>query len=311
MRILLIHKSGAGEGGHRKKDLLRPLDEHGHDVHYVSRDEDWEDDLADGYDLVLIAGGDGSVAKVLRRMVGAASPFAIIPVGSANNIATQLRWTREIDDLAAGLDDAVRRPFSIGLARGPWGVKYFLEGVGLGPFTSTMSFIKSQKKVLAPPPTKRGAKLRRDLQFLRAFLTESRAVRLQLELDGESLEDDFLLVEVMNTGRIGPNIQLAPDADVADELLDVVLVQETERRAFMDYLERLEGGDASPPALPVRRARHIRLAAAGCRIHIDDDLWPAASEPPPSIGTPFEVEITLHEEPLTALVPHLEDPQQD
>jgi diacylglycerol kinase (ATP) len=304
MHITLVHKPDAGAGKHSKKKLKKLLKEAGHKVDYYStKDDDWETAVKDARDLVLIGGGDGTVGSVARRLIGSEVPFAILPLGTANNLATKLGWVGDPEDIIGDLDDGEVKPFDIGLARGPWGTYRFLEGVGVGPFARAMAFLEAEWDDLVHEPGKPKKELARDARLLRAFLHESIPRRWNATLDGESLEGPFVLVEVMNTGLIGPNLRIAPDADPGDGSFDVVLVGDADRQALAAYIDRYLDGDETPPDLPVRRAQHVRLSLEAARVHIDDEVWPDAESPPPALDAPFEVDLRIEPGALQVLVP--------
>ena len=55
-----------------------------------SKDEGWEQALQDAGDVVAVAGGDGTVSRVAKRLVGRGIPLAPLPMGTANNISRTL-----------------------------------------------------------------------------------------------------------------------------------------------------------------------------------------------------------------------------
>jgi len=57
--------------------------------------------LGDGFDLVVAAGGDGTVSAVIDGMVGTSIPLGIIPAGTGNLIARELNVPLEIEDAVA------------------------------------------------------------------------------------------------------------------------------------------------------------------------------------------------------------------
>ena len=74
-------------------------------------------------------------------------------------------------------------------------------------------------------------------------------------------------------GFVGPNLHLAPDADVADGRLDVVAVTEDERTVLSAHLEALLRGDASPLDFASRQGRHVQVEWDGRPLHIDSHVW--------------------------------------
>src|SRR6185503_11478949 len=116
--------------------LCRLLEEHGHEVRYqCSKEDGWKRALKKQADLVAVAGGDGTVGRVTRRMVGRGVPVALLPSGTANNIARTLGLLeRPFEELVRGWDSARRAKLDMGVAKGPWGERYFIEGLGAGIF---------------------------------------------------------------------------------------------------------------------------------------------------------------------------------
>ena len=118
----------------------------GHKVKYQSsKEKDWKKALRKSCDIIAVAGGDGTVGKVARRLVGSPTPIAILPVGTANNIGHALGLTgRALEPLILEWESARRINFDIGEAEGPWGSNYFVEGVGVGLFAATMLNIRER-----------------------------------------------------------------------------------------------------------------------------------------------------------------------
>ena len=140
MRVTLIHNPGAGRQDHDAKALLKLLRRAGHKPRYQSADEKgWDRVLDKRADLVAVAGGDGTVAGVTRRMVGRDVPVAILPSGTANNIARSLGLLKKpFEELVRGWPEARRVRLDVGIASGPWGQRYFVEGLGAGLFAGML-----------------------------------------------------------------------------------------------------------------------------------------------------------------------------
>jgi diacylglycerol kinase family enzyme len=151
-------------------------------------------------------------------------------MGTANNIATALGLAkRPLDQLIAGWNSARRVKFDVGAASGPWGSRYFVEGLGLGLFTETMLRLDARKNIDIAHHKVPKRNSRPYWSSCTFAWTAAPPMRLKLKLDERDLSGEYILVEAMNIRSIGPNLCLAPDADHGDGLLDVVLVSNEER----------------------------------------------------------------------------------
>src|SRR5256885_5736787 len=141
MRVPLIRNPGAGNEGHPgAEDLKRLVRASGHEVSYVSSEQaGWEAALDRPADLIAIAGGDGTVGGVAKRVAGRGVPLTALPMGTANNIARTLGLADvPIERLIAGWKQGRRVRLDLGAANGPWGARAFVEGAGVGLFAWTM-----------------------------------------------------------------------------------------------------------------------------------------------------------------------------
>jgi diacylglycerol kinase (ATP) len=68
--------------------------------------------------LVAVAGGDGTVAKAARHMPDRNVPLALLPTGTANNVAHSLDLLGEAEEIAANLQGAPTRPLDLGSVKG-------------------------------------------------------------------------------------------------------------------------------------------------------------------------------------------------
>ena len=275
MRVTLIHNPDAGNAGAaRGDDLAALIGKSGHRVIYQSsRSADWDKILQEPTDLVAVAGGDGIVGKVAKRMIGKSTPLAVLPIGTANNIANALGLARQpLNQLIAAWRIGRRMKFDVGAATGPWGSTHFIEGLGLGLFAETMSRLDARKNIDIAHHGLTDKKITSVLEIMKVRLEGCQATRLKLELDDQDLSGNYLLLEAMNIRYIGPNLCLAAAADPTDGLFDVVLIADEHRDQLKNYLaERLEG-NSECAVLPVRQCRHVHIECQALPIHIDDDL---------------------------------------
>ena len=290
MRITLIHNPGAGRQANDDAERLqRFLAEHGYDVRYQSaKDEDWKRALKKPAEMVVVAGGDGTVAKVTRRMVGRGIPVGVLPSGTANNIARTLGLLdRPFEELVRGWQNGRRVKLDVGVAKGPWGERYFVEGIGAGVFASLLANP-------APAVKKRRNAVENALDRLRDHAAECEPVEIYARLDGKDISGRYLMIEAVNLRYVGPNLHLAHDSQPGDGQFDVVLVTEAERARLLYYLEHWQENRERIAMLPSTRGKHLELEWSGFPLHIDDKLKPRHKDTPQEIAGLVEARFDGH-----------------
>jgi diacylglycerol kinase (ATP) len=290
VRVLLIHNPGAGK--HAKEDvdrLLALIRECGHEVRYKSaKDDDWAKALDAPADLVAVAGGDGTVARVVKKMAGRGVPVAPLPAGTANNIATTLGIVgRPLEELVQGWKGARRVKLDVGVAEGPWGRRYFVEGVGAGLFAQTVPLVDSDPRLkqLKTPADK----VRFALEKIEERLAHLQPVAVKASLDGKDVSGDYLMFEALNIAYVGPNLFLAPDSNPGDGQFDLVMVTEAERDRLSHYLKHWQEKKPRLAVLPSRQGKQLHVDWTGFRVHIDDEFWPEEDEKPKSASSAIDL----------------------
>ena len=299
MRITLVHNPEAGDGDHSRRQLQRLIEGEGHEVTYQSaKGAELEASLAEPDDVVLVAGGDGAVARVAKVLAGRRIPIAILPLGTANNIAKTLGIRGSAEQLIAAIPTAVRRAFDLGVIRGPGLDARFLEGVGMGLFTEAMCMIKAGEE-----PENTEKKFARDCRFLRLLSRDFPVQRFSITADGDDLSGEYILCEVLNIRAIGPGLCFAPGADPADGWLDLVLVSESERGRLSDYVAARCASEEGGLELPVRRAQQVRISDAVGGLRVDDAIERSAGVSAARLFRQGGVVVELEPRTLEFLVP--------
>jgi diacylglycerol kinase (ATP) len=264
MHALLIHNPTAGTGSHTPETLSAFLKEAGYMVTACSTKEGlYKECLKEHADLILVAGGDGAVTRVIRSLPNFDPLLAILPLGTANNIARSLGLEGEADVLLDCVRKRITRTLDVGLVSGgPWKKRRFVEGVGVGLLANWMYGASSK-----PPAHERTQKGR---ELLREALLKAVPRQWSLNIDGHALSQEFLLVEVLNTRFIGPALAMGPSSEPGDRLLDVVYLLPEARSEMLAWLENPHR-TTSP--LLVRQGRKITLNWDYGPLHIDDRSW--------------------------------------
>ena len=270
MRATLIHNPTAGDGKPSRADIEQIVRAAGFQVRYQSSKKDWKKALKGRSDLVIVAGGDGTVAKVIRALGDTGRPVAVLPIGTANNIARTVAALGDARELADSWRTAKPAPFDVGVAADAGERHLFVEGAGGGLFAEA---IAAGKEHVEDSETIVGNETDRALSVMRDIAEKAVARQWRVEIDGKDHSGEYLAVEAMNIRHVGPSVPVAPNADPGDGRLDVVFVRPSDRRALLDYFDkRLEQHEVKLPRLTVRRGSQVVLTASGGRLRVDDRL---------------------------------------
>ena len=173
--------------------------------------------VAAGADIVVGAGGDGTVRVVCAEMAGTGIPVGIIPAGTGNLLARNL-------GVPLGLDQATRRRAQ-GQDRAVDAVR--VEGDDLEPTRfMVMAGLGLDAAIMDAAPDALKAKIGWTAYVVAgAKHLRYPAVRVDISVDGaEPVRRRARTVVIGNVGSLQAGIPLLPDAEIDDGKLDVVVV---------------------------------------------------------------------------------------
>jgi len=292
MRIILVHNTGAGDGACDEAALLSLISDHGHQVQAFATSDNWTRFARPPVELVVAAGGDGTVEDVARHVAGSGIPIGVLPLGTANNVANALGIAATpIPELVASWTHAMRTPFDSGRAIIEGQRLRFVESVGVGLLADSIAEITQGSAGYVDKLADAAERMDAAIDVLRRTLRRLQPSHIELIVDGKSLSGDYLLVEVMNFGYAGPNLVLA-DAAFADGLFDVVLADAGDRERLIEELPLYQRGNRPSGPLRTHRGRNVILNANGHQLHLDDELRTCQGR----------VELTVEHQALTFFV---------
>jgi diacylglycerol kinase (ATP) len=168
---------------------------------------------ARGANLIVAAGGDGTIAEVANGLIGSHARLGVIPLGTANVLAHELGLPFAPRAVAAALAFGRTRPLWPGLARGPDHSRLFVQMLGLGFDAQVVHRLPRRLKRFCG----RGAYV---LQSARELVRYS-FTPVRLRLDGAETEAATVIV---TKGRFyGGRYLLAPEARPDQPGFSVVL----------------------------------------------------------------------------------------
>src|SRR5688500_6992106 len=128
----LIHNPDAGDDDHTKQDLIKLIEANGYECRYSSTKKKGWEKIEDDTDFIICAGGDGTVRKIVdelldRKILSKIWPIALLPMGSANNIAKTLEISGEAKDIIEAWKNETIKMIDVGLVSILLEARFLLE----------------------------------------------------------------------------------------------------------------------------------------------------------------------------------------
>lgn len=233
--------------------------------------------LRDGVDVIAVYGGDGTTMQAVSGIVGHDVPVGLIPGGTGNLLAGNLRLPRDPRAAARVVVHGVPRRIDLGRVERSDGLRYFAVACGAGLDAELMARTTGAAKRRWGV----AAYVARTWEVLR----EVRPARYRVTVDGDVIETEALTALVANCRElIPPFVALRRDIAVDDGVFDVVIISAGAVLEGLDVAWRLVTGRTEG----TQRIRY----ASGRRITVECDApRPVELDGEPGGTTPFSVEM--------------------
>lgn len=261
--VVVNPTAGGGRGRSGGTEVVALLRSRGHDVVDLTGDDAREAMLrarraaVRGLDALVVVGGDGMVRLGANVVHDTGLPLGIVAVGTGNDAARGLGLPRHDVDAAV-------RVLEAGLRHGGRAVDAVL--VGPPDFSAREVYVCVLSAGFDAAVNARANTLRwpgGTARYVRALVPELRRFRpygYRVVVDDVTWESAGTLVAVANTPSFGGGMRIAPDAEVSDGLLDVVLAGPLTRTGLLAiFPEVFSGGHLRHPACQVLRGRTVHL----------------------------------------------------
>jgi diacylglycerol kinase (ATP) len=207
-----------------------------------------------GYDLVIAAGGDGTIFEVVNGLADlkVRPKLGLIPAGTTNDFARALHIPRDIEKACDILCGDHYEPIDIGRADD----RYFINIAAGGMLTELTYEVPSKLKTAV-------GQLAYYIKGLEKLpYISPRKVRI--EYDGKLFEGEIMMFLVSNTNSVGGFEKLAPDASLRDGMFDFILVK---KLSFPEFLHlatlALRGEHIHHPKVIYVHANRIKVQVEG------------------------------------------------
>jgi YegS/Rv2252/BmrU family lipid kinase len=232
--------------------------------------------VAEGVDVVAVFGGDGTTMQAAAALVGTEVNLGVIPGGTGNLLAGNLRIPASPARAARVLIGARPRSFDLGRMDRPQGPQYFAVACGAGYDARVMAETLSEHKRRWGMAAYVATSLR--------LIGDIRSTHHLITIDGMEYDANASMVLVANCGEvIPPYVKLGPGIRPDDGLLDVVVMRANSFsqsvRAVWHLLRDAPGTQSEDTFVGYASGREIRVET--------DPVAPVQLDGEPGGETPF------------------------
>lgn len=166
--------------------------------------------VQDGLDLVIAAGGDGSVNEVARGLAGTDTALGILPLGSGNGLARSLQIPVNLSKALEVINGFRLKKIDAGYVND----RLFLSNAGVGFDAMVAKNFEDNRH--------RG--------FFHYVLTVIRTLSshhpkaYELQVDGRTIRKEAFFIGIANGNQLGYNFKIAPGATLDDGVLDLCVI---------------------------------------------------------------------------------------
>jgi len=270
MKYLVIVNPTSGRGYAEKviPEIEAGMRKHGLDFDLVRTERPWhaadiaEQAVIDGYDVVVLASGDGTANEAINGMMRARkkghnkTALALLPVGTGNDMGYGLGIRGELEGNIETLARDQRKRIDVGFVKGgdyPEG-RYFANGVGIG-FDAAVGFVAVEVRWA------RGL-LAYLIAVIQTVFIYYKSPTVEITYNGTTFTQPSLMISIMNGQRMGGGFYMAPQSDPGDGHFDLCIVSEASRPRIFGLIPYfLKGTQASEPEITTGRTDKISVKA--------------------------------------------------
>jgi len=204
---------------------------------------------AEDGEVVVVMSGDGLIGQIGGVLAGTGAPLGVIPGGRGNDFARVLGIPTEIPDAVALIAGGTTRKVDVGEVNG----RRFL-GIASCGFDSDVNRIANEARLI-----------KGNLVYLYAALRGLAAwkpARFEVVLDGERHAFTGYAVAAANNRAYGGGMYLAPDAELDDGMLDVVMTGDASKLHCLVNLPKVfSGSHVDDEEVTILRTSEVEITA--------------------------------------------------
>ncbi len=215
--------------------------------------------VREGVDRIVIAGGDGTIHEVINGMIGSAVRLAVIPAGTANDLASYFSSLTDVGSACDAIQNGTVRPTDVIQVND----RYYITAGGVG-FPSEVASLANAIKT----KTRTGRLLARLFSSLfycaaalLAILVRARHNIVRINSNGSDITSDIFSLTISNQPFLGKKFRVSPGAANDDGRMDVCLIpnSKTGLGALAVVLKVIAGRHVLSPKVKTWRADRLEL----------------------------------------------------
>lgn len=234
--------------------------------------------IESGYDMIIAAGGDGTLNEVINGMAGKSTrpPLGIIPLGTTNDFARALGIPRNWEEACSIITRQAIRVIDLGQAN----ERYFINVAGGGSLMTLTYEVPDKLKTIIG----QFAYYMKSLEKMACLCP----TEMRIELKGHGVyHKEFMLFLIMNTNSVGGFEKLAPEARMDDGLFDVIMLKRCNLVEFIRIAGMaLRGGHIYDPLVIYKQTNCVIVTSPDMvKLNVDGEfggLLPATFKVLPS-----------------------------
>jgi diacylglycerol kinase (ATP) len=232
--------------------------------------------VADNYDLILAAGGDGTINQVVNGVLAGNLPvnllpvLGILPAGSGNDFARTVSITLDPEELKDRLSRLNSKPIDIGSVtfqqNNIQSHSYFINVASAGMGPEVLNTMASGKKPF-------GSAVAYYTAILKTFLSY-RCIRVNIRTSDWQWSNNLRTLAVGNGKFFGSGLCIAPEAKPDDGIFSAFVCGNVSVLDFIRYTSKLKNAKRiNNQKIEYREAEKLELTAKSpCRIEADGEL---------------------------------------
>lgn len=203
----------------------------------------------DGTKLIVASGGDGTIDSVAAALAGTQLTLGILPTGTSNNLALNLRIPRDLAGAVGTLRNGREVKIDLGSATSRRKRQYFLEFVSLGLTTDVFPATERFRKGEVTQASE-----------LLTIVADSAPSLVTLEMDDQEPQSlAALCVIVTNMPYIGRNFRIHRKVSFRDNRLDVFVFTELNKLGLLNYAVGYLNGEINDQTVKHFAVKEVKI----------------------------------------------------